>query len=292
MTFRYLVLVLAVLAACGESNTVESTGNADVARPAPETVTREEAGPTVSTSSAPDEPVEALPQPPVQPSEDTPPPAPAEPTSNAGPVERVQEPAPPPAANDAAAVLARAERTYSQLRSLQADFEQEVYVPLLDATRRSRGRIYHRRPDLFAMRFTDPEGDLLIADGRDVWMYYPSTDPRQVMRSSLAAGGQQVDLQREFLSNATQRYDATLNGTETVAGRSAHALTLVPRGPSPYRRIRLWVDVEDALVRRFEIVEENESERRLQMSNLRPNADIPDSIFEFTPPPGAQVFQP
>ena len=63
-------------------------------------------------------------------------------------------------------------------------------------------------------------------------------------------------------------------------------------GPSPYRRIRLWVDAEDALVRRFEIVEENESERRLQMSNLRPNAEIPDSIFEFTPPPGAQVFQP
>jgi outer membrane lipoprotein-sorting protein len=107
---------------------------------------------------------------------------------------------------------------------MDADFAQEVYVPLLDATRASRGKIYHRAPDLFAMRFTDPQGDVIVADGRYVWMYHPSTDPRQVMRSRLTEGGQQIDLQREFLSNATDRYDATRTGSESVAGRVTHAM--------------------------------------------------------------------
>ncbi len=289
MIHRYVVLGL-VLAACGGDRggaprAEEAVAVAGIASDSASPVDVVDVGPLA------DEPVEAEAFTSSD-GDDASPPS-TDDTQSAAPASvATPEPAVTPATADAAAILERAERTYSELRSLQADFVQEVHVPLLDATRQSRGRIYHRRPDLFAMRFTDPEGDLLIADGSDVWMYNPSTDPRQVMRSRLADGGQQVDLQREFLSNATERYSVTLEGTEMVGGRNAYALTLVPRGPSPYRRIRLWVDTEDALVRRFEIIEENESERRLQMSNLRPNVEIPEEIFEFTPPPGTQVFSP
>ena len=139
------------------------------------------------------------------------------------------------------------------------------------------------------MRFTEPAGDVVVADGRYVWMYYPSTDPRQVMRAPLAQGGQQVDLHKEFLSDASSRFSVTRTGTENVAGRQAHALTLTPRGQSPYRQVRLWVDTQDSLVRRFEISEENGTVRELQLSNLRPNATLAADLFQFTPPPGVQV---
>lgn len=189
-------------------------------------------------------------------------------------------------------ILERAEAAYDRLRSLEADFAQQVYIPLLETTQNSRGKLYHRAPDRFLMRFTEPQGDVVVADGRYIWMYYPSNDPRQVMRGRLAEGGQQVDLQREFLSDATNRFSATLAGTERVGGRPAEALTLIPRGPSPYREIRIWVDTEDALVRRFEITEQNETVRKLEMSNLRPNVALADDLFRFTPPPGAEIFEP
>jgi outer membrane lipoprotein carrier protein len=175
---------------------------------------------------------------------------------------------------------------------MEADFVQQVYVPLLDNRQNSRGRIFHRSPDRFLMRFTEPQGDIIVADGRYFWMYYPSNDPRQVIRSPMSAGGQRVDLHREFLSNATERFSATRTGSETVGGRAAHALTLTPRSASPYRRVRLWVDAEDFLVRRFEIVEQNDTERRLELSNLRTNVTLGDDLFRFTPPPGAEVFEP
>jgi len=193
------------------------------------------------------------------------------------------------AAND---ILERAERTYGQIRSMEADFVQQVYVPLLQSTQDSRGRIFSRMPDRFLMRFSDPQGDVIVADGRYVWMYYPSTDDRQVMRTSLGGAGQPFDLHREFLSDATRRYTAVRTGSETVGGRQTHALTLTPRTPSPYTRIRLWVDAQDNLVRQFEIVEQNETVRRLQLSNLRTNVTLGDDLFRFTPPPGAQVFEP
>jgi len=203
---------------------------------------------------------------------------------------------PPPGqvggAESAEDILARAEEAYTAMRSMEADFVQQVYVPLLDDTLDSRGKLYHRAPDRFLMRFTEPAGDVIVADGRYAWMYYPSNDPRQVMRAPLAEGGQQVDLQREFLSDANSRFSVTRTGSETVGGRPTHALTLRPRGQSPYREIRLWVDAENYLVRRFQITEVNESVRTIELSNLRPNVTLADDLFQFTPPPGAQVIEP
>ncbi len=191
---------------------------------------------------------------------------------------------------DAAAILARVEAAYDDVRSLQADFVQRLTVPLLGSTQQSRGKFYQRRPDRIALRFTDPAGDLLVGDGEHFWMYYPSSDPKQVVRASMNAGTEQVDLQRQFLDNASERYVVTLSGEESVDGRPADVLTLVPRGESPYQRIRVWVDRRDALVRRFEITEDNDSVRRLEFRNLELNGTIPNSVFRFAPPAGAQVF--
>jgi outer membrane lipoprotein carrier protein len=191
--------------------------------------------------------------------------------------------------SEANAILARAEQAYSQIRSMEADFTQALYVPLLESTQNSRGRMFHRSPDRFLMRFTDPAGDIIVADGRYVWMYYPSTDDKQVIRTQLSSAGQQVDLYREFLADATSRFAASLDASESVGGRPAKALTLIPRQASPYRRVRIWVDNQDSLVRKFEISEENGSVRTLQLSGLRLNGTLGDDLFRFTPPAGVQV---
>jgi outer membrane lipoprotein carrier protein len=205
------------------------------------------------------------------------------------PAQQTDAPTAPRTTDEAREVLLRAERAYDAVRSLRADFVQDLTVPLLNSSQRSRGQIFHRKPDRFLMRFSDPAGDVVVADGTQVWLYYPSTDPRQVIRTSAGEAGR-LDLQREFLSNPTERFEATLDGTETVDGRSATALTLVPRGASPYRKVRIWVDARDALVRRFEITESNEAVRRVELRNLAANVSLADDLFSFTPPAGTQVF--
>lgn len=190
----------------------------------------------------------------------------------------------------AAQILSQAEAAANAVRSLEADFTQTMSVPLLNQTQRSAGKLYQRKPDRFLMRFSEPEGDVIVADGRHFWLYYPSADRRQVIRTSIAEGGEAVDLQAQFLSNPNQRFVSTLAGEESVGGRPAHVLTLVPRGASPYRILKIWVDREDHLVRRFEITEENESVRRVELRNLRTNHTLANSLFTFTPPEGTQVF--
>jgi outer membrane lipoprotein carrier protein len=199
-------------------------------------------------------------------------------------------PAPTATAPDAAAVLRRAEKAFADVRSMRADFVQDLTVPLLNQSQRSRGTIYHRRPDRFLMKFSDPAGDVVVADGTYLWTYYPSSQPDQVVRAPLAAAGQQVDFEREFLERPVERFNSTLDGEATVAGRPAYLLTLVPKEPAGYQKVRIWVDRDDALVRRFEITEQNESVRRIELRDLAVNLPLGDDLFRFTPPAGAQVF--
>ena len=42
--------------------------------------------------------------------------------------------------------------------------------------------------------------------------------------------------------------------------------------------------------RRFEIVESNETVRTVTLTDLEPNVSVSDEIFDFTPPPGTDVF--
>ena len=195
---------------------------------------------------------------------------------------------------DVQVLLDRAREAYDGLTSMQAFFEQTIEVPLLGRRRDGSGSWYQKGPGRFKMDFADPEGDVIVADGQYLWLYYPSTHPGQVIRSAIDAnvtGAGMVDLQGRIFEEADTAYEAVLQGSEDVKGHATWQIALTPTGESPYRRVRVWVDEDSFLVRRFEILEENETLRTVILDGLRPNEAIADSVFEFVPPEGTDVFE-
>ncbi|MEN8143665.1 MAG: outer membrane lipoprotein carrier protein LolA [Gemmatimonadota bacterium] len=194
---------------------------------------------------------------------------------------------------DVRELLARAEATYAELTSMQADFEQTIEIPILERSRTGNGVWYQKGPGRFKMDFVEPSGDKIVADGEHLWLYYPSTHPDQVIRSSIeanATGAGMADLQGRIFLEARDGYEAVYGGTKTVGQATTHLISLEPLGQSHYRSVRVWVDTETFLVRRFEITEHNETIRTVTLTNLKPNAAISDSEFRFTIPPGADLF--
>ncbi len=194
---------------------------------------------------------------------------------------------------DVVALLAGAEEAYGALASLRASFLQVMEVPLLERTSSGTGVWYQKGRNRFKMDFLDPPDDEIVADGTYLWVYHPSQNPRQVIRSELAAGETDsgtADLLARILSEARTSYDAHYDGRDSVDEVSAHVVALTPLGRSPYRSVRIWIGPRDRLIRRFQIVERNESIRTVSLSDLEPNAALADSLFQFTVPPGADVF--
>ncbi len=191
---------------------------------------------------------------------------------------------------DAATVLKRAAAAYETVRSMRADFSQWQENPLLGKRTTSRGTVFQRQPDRFLMRFSQPDGDVIVSDGEYFWLYYPSVDAKQVMRSrAVDVGG--LDLQAQFIGDPTKRYTYTDQGSEDVAGRPARVFTLVPRQPAGYKSLKVWIDKRDHLVRRFELEMENGVRQHFDLNNLQVNPTLSNELFRFTPPAGARIIE-
>jgi outer membrane lipoprotein-sorting protein len=140
------------------------------------------------------------------------------------------------------------------------------------------------------MRWSDPAGDRIVADGVYLWTFFQSVDDGQVIRSSLPASGGGYDLHREFLSDPGERYDSFLEGIEEIDGRGVWVVSLRPVAASPYRSARVWIDREQYVVRRIVIEEDAEYVRTLDFSNIRLNPSVDDGWFQFIPSRGVQVI--
>lgn len=197
----------------------------------------------------------------------------------------------PLAGQDAPAVLARAESAYRDLRSLRAEFEQVISNPMLGAPETSRGTLYLAPPERFAMRFTEPAGDRIVADGEWLWAYTPSTVPGQVIRQAVPPTGPNTpNLFAQFVDRPLERYEATYAGRDAVAGEPVELITLVPKVEGlPFRRTTIAVSTRTGLVRRLAIVEESGQRRTLTLLAVAPNAPVLPAEVKFDVPRGVRV---
>jgi chaperone LolA len=192
-------------------------------------------------------------------------------------------------AQAAAALMDRASTRYKDATSLCSDFTQHLSVPLLGQEQTGRGRFCSQRPDKFALRFTEPAGDLVVGDGTWVWAYYPSMDARQVLRFPAAQATGGFDFYAEFLEGWAAKYTVTPEGAETVAGRPTQRLRLVPKAGSPGQTVVVWLEAEGVL-RQLRVEEENGSVRTVTLTSADMGTAPPASWFTFTPPRGAQII--
>ena len=209
-------------------------------------------------------------------------------------IARILAPAPIEAQepNPALRALEGAAGRYREVDAMCADFEQVIEVRLVRRTVESEGRVCQQRPNLFSMRFTDPAGDMVISDGANFWVYYPSIDEEQVTRQPVTQSPGRHDFLREFLDDPAGKYAVENGGTEVVRGKECRVVSLTPRAGASYRGARLWLDAESHIIHRLEVREENGNLRTVTLSNTVFSSGVDPDLFVFEVPAGARVRGP
>jgi outer membrane lipoprotein carrier protein len=141
------------------------------------------------------------------------------------------------------------------------------------------------------MRFSQPKNDRVVADGRYLWLYTPSTTPGQVIRTSVpGAGTTGPNLIGQFVEHPRERYDAKYVRADSLPEGAVDVIALTPRATDlPYTEATVWIAKRDGLVRRIEIVETSGQRRTITLEHLAVNRDVPSREFKFSPPAGSQV---
>ncbi|HEY9229817.1 MAG TPA: outer membrane lipoprotein carrier protein LolA [Gemmatimonadaceae bacterium] len=188
--------------------------------------------------------------------------------------------------------IERAVAAWAKVRTLRGTFEQTVTNSLTGTSAKSKGEYVQERPNRMAIRFAAPMTDAIIADGKVVWVYLPSSAPGQVTkRPATDRSAVPIDLAGEFLDAPRTKYDITPAAARTVDGHQARGFVLVPKKgvAAPFTKATVWIDEDDSLIREFEIDEPSGVIRHIHLTSVEVNAPVDRKAFNFPIPKGVKI---
>ena len=195
------------------------------------------------------------------------------------------------AASDSAAVLSEIQSRYEKTNDLEAGFVQESIGKIMKSSQKGEGKVYFKKKGMMRWDYRVPN-QKLISNGRTLWYYQP--DDNQVLvydvskyikeKVPLAFLAGEGDLSRDF---------NLLHLTEPSAEKGEnYILEMAPKEPyGALAKLVLTVDKKTYLVVQADVFDELGNVTRTRFSDIKTNAGLSSSFFQFAIPPGAEVMQ-
>lgn len=188
----------------------------------------------------------------------------------------------PAAADDS---IARVEAWMRSVKTLSADFVQVVRGRGGEITNRASGTLALSRPDRFRWDYQSPNVQVIVADGRKLWLY--DADLEQVTVRPLQAGLGSTPAM--LLSGAGAVGDSFTAGPVERDGEWTWC-RLVPKDrSSDFEGVSLGFDAHGGLVA-MQLVDKLGQSTELVFSRVKVNSKLDGGLFVFEPPKGADVI--
>lgn len=171
------------------------------------------------------------------------------------------------------------------VESLQARFDQSVFDTSQGQTRRLEGVFYLQRPGKFRWDYTEPKGQIVLADGRTLWLVEEDLKQAYQKPQSDALRGTPALLLTEQLKLEDHFAIADLGD-----GQDLEWVELIPHDPdSQFARILLAFKGNE--LRRMELADKFAQVTRFSFSDIKRNPRLDPTLFVYTPPRGTQLFE-
>lgn len=170
------------------------------------------------------------------------------------------------------------------LEGLEGTFSQQVFDPKGNRKESTSGRVALSAPRLFRWEYAEPYPQLIVADGKHVWVYEPDLQQAtkrpqgtEEQNSPLAALVEPARLERDF------------NLVEAGTRDGLDWLELTPRRSEEggFRSARLGFD-DDGL-RKMTVVDALGQRTEIEFSGWKRNPDFAKGTFNFVPAEGVDV---
>ena len=175
------------------------------------------------------------------------------------------------------------ERFFEQVDRYTARFEQVVLDELGETIQESEGRLWIERPNKFRWNYESPYEQEIVSDGERLWVY--DKDLQQVTVRRLEGG--LLDTPAVLLAGKGRLADQ-FNVEDLGTEDGLAWVQLTPKNKdSGFESVR--IGFENGRLRRLEIKDSLGQTTRYVLQKAIENASIPESRFEFRPPPGVDI---
>ncbi len=171
------------------------------------------------------------------------------------------------------------------LKGLSGQFTQQVFDPSGKLKENSSGQVALSAPRLFRWEYVKPYAQLIVADGKKVWVHEP--DLQQV--TVRPQGDEEQNSPLSALIDPS-RLDAQFDVKELGAVEGLEWLLLTPKteGDAGFRSARLGFDKTG--LAKMRVVDALGQHTDITFSGWKRNPAFAAGTFRFTPPKGVDVI--
>ena len=202
-----------------------------------------------------------------------------------------------PGADNLSAVFAKIDQAAAKFKSLTADIRRVTHTDVINEDTVDSGTIRLKRTRPREMRMlidlVEPDPKSVLVQGKKAEVYYPRI--KTVQEWDL---GKNRDLLDQFFlagfgttsHELQEAYTVRLAGVETIAGQKTTHLELIPKSKEVLqhlKRFELWIADENGLPVQQRFVPAGQSVL-VTYTNLKVNADLPDSALKLQLPKGVK----
>ncbi len=157
-----------------------------------------------------------------------------------------------------------------------------------------RGRLSYLSPNRVRIDFSTPARQVLVADGKDLWIYIPSQNIvlQQTMRGSQSgaalAGSSGIQL---LVNNYSVSYLSSPNPTPlSGSGERVVQLRLTWNSSREHFRELIVAVTNDKLIRRIVGTTARNATLQFDFTDIQINQGVPATRFDYDPPASANLY--
>jgi outer membrane lipoprotein carrier protein len=179
---------------------------------------------------------------------------------------------------------ARLEAFVASTKGLKANFTQTVVDRAGRKTQEASGDLFFARPGKFRWVYKKPYAQLIVGDGKKVWVHDEDLDQVTVRNLDQALGDSPA-----ALLAGDNNIDKLFLLKDTGSKEGLEWLEATPKSKEgSFERVRMGFKGNDLHV--MELNDNFGQTTQLRFSNLQRNPKLGASLFRFTPPQGADVI--
>jgi outer membrane lipoprotein carrier protein len=182
------------------------------------------------------------------------------------------------------------QKRYEAVEDLHARFEQTSRSVALGgpgSETRSAGEVVFAKPGRMRWSYQEPEPSLVVSDGHWLWIYDPGAGEAQKLP---VTGGAMTGAAVQFLLGEG-RIERDFRVSAEACSASEARLSLVPREPATYEKLRIVTDPRSGDLRETEVVDLLGNVTRVAFRDVRTNAGAAPELFVFEPPEGVEMIE-
>ncbi len=179
--------------------------------------------------------------------------------------------------------LDRLEQFSNQLESFSASFEQTVYDANSKPVQESSGSVILKRPGKFAWNYKSPSNQLILADGRKIWIYDEDLAQVTVKPVDASLGSTPI-----MLLGGDKSLASGFDVRELGESDGIDWLELLPKEKdSDFEKVYLGLNKQGLVA--MELRDNFGQATQIKFDDIEMNKPVDDSQFSFTPPEGVDI---